>query len=296
MMFIVIFIVMAAGLAVAVLRNRKQKTQFNPALFPVGWRTILEQKVAFYAQLDAASRRRFEQDVLRFLERVRIEGVKVEVDITDKLLVASSAVIPVFGFPEWDYTFLDEVLIYPDFFDTNYSIGNRSGDIVTGMVGSGGAMEGKMILSKPALHQGFANDGDKKNVGIHEFIHLLDREDGAVDGIPTILNKNVFALPWLELIRQKSEEIIKGKNEIDAYGATSQTEFLAVVGEYFFERPQLLRKNHPELYDLLTKAFNQDTSRVLSAQRPKPAKLGRNSPCPCGSGKKYKDCCLKTVA
>ncbi|MGL6311367.1 SEC-C metal-binding domain-containing protein [Aeromonas sp. 96A] len=23
-----------------------------------------------------------------------------------------------------------------------------------------------------------------------------------------------------------------------------------------------------------------------------PAKVGRNEPCPCGSGKKYKQCCL----
>jgi hypothetical protein len=26
--------------------------------------------------------------------------------------------------------------------------------------------------------------------------------------------------------------------------------------------------------------------------RPEPAKVGRNDPCPCGSGKKYKFCCL----
>jgi uncharacterized protein YecA (UPF0149 family) len=25
---------------------------------------------------------------------------------------------------------------------------------------------------------------------------------------------------------------------------------------------------------------------------PRPAKVGRNDPCPCGSGKKYKKCCL----
>jgi uncharacterized protein YecA (UPF0149 family) len=24
-------------------------------------------------------------------------------------------------------------------------------------------------------------------------------------------------------------------------------------------------------------------------------KIGRNDPCPCGSGKKYKHCCLKTA-
>ena len=25
---------------------------------------------------------------------------------------------------------------------------------------------------------------------------------------------------------------------------------------------------------------------------PRPKKVGRNDPCPCGSGKKYKKCCL----
>jgi len=27
----------------------------------------------------------------------------------------------------------------------------------------------------------------------------------------------------------------------------------------------------------------------------KPKKIGRNDPCPCGSGKKYKKCCGKNV-
>lgn len=36
----------------------------------------------------------------------------------------------------------------------------------------------------------------------------------------------------------------------------------------------------------------------LAAAKPKPiknkaSKLGRNDPCPCGSGKKYKKCCLR---
>jgi uncharacterized protein YecA (UPF0149 family) len=37
--------------------------------------------------------------------------------------------------------------------------------------------------------------------------------------------------------------------------------------------------------------------RALQAERasraPKMAKIGRNDPCPCGSGKKYKKCCLQ---
>lgn len=35
-------------------------------------------------------------------------------------------------------------------------------------------------------------------------------------------------------------------------------------------------------------------SEVSARQEPAPApKVGRNDPCPCGSGQKYKKCCLK---
>lgn len=41
----------------------------------------------------------------------------------------------------------------------------------------------------------------------------------------------------------------------------------------------------------------QDIQTVLRGMRTKPIlrdykKIGRNDPCPCGSGKKYKNCCL----
>ncbi len=112
------------------------------------------QKVDFYQQLDVAGKKRFEEDVVRFLSQVKVTGVNTDVDITDRLLVASSAVIPVFGFPDWDYTFLDEVLLYPGLFDEQYEVESKEGSFISGMVGSG-AMEGKMILSKPSLHLGF---------------------------------------------------------------------------------------------------------------------------------------------
>ena len=34
-------------------------------------------------------------------------------------------------------------------------------------------------------------------------------------------------------------------------------------------------------------------ARVDSSSSRKPARIGRNDPCPCGSGKKFKNCCLK---
>jgi Mlc titration factor MtfA (ptsG expression regulator) len=273
------------------IRFTKKKADHMPIEFPSAWKLILEQKVLFYHNLSVEDKNRFEHDISRFLKNVVITGINTEVDITDKLLVASSAAIPVFGFPNWDYTFLDEVLLYPGSFDRDYTINSKE-ETITGMVGSGGVMEGKMILSKPSLHRGFENETDKQNVGIHEFIHLLDKEDGSIDGIPATLASKQYSIPWLKLIREKTDAIYKGENDINPYGATNDTEFFAVIGEYFFERPHLLQQKHPELYALLAKAFNQDTATTFKTTALPKAEIERNDPCPCGSGLKFKKCCI----
>lgn len=285
MVYVIILLVL---ILVIIVFTRRKKTLYK--VFPDSWKFLLNEKVSFYRNLDADHKLLFEEDILSFLNSVRITGVNVEVDLADKLLVASSAAIPVFGFHEWEYTFLDEVLLYPGAFDKNFGDASKE-EYITGMVGNG-PMEGKMILSKPSLHRGFSNDRDKKNVGIHEFIHLIDKEDGNVDGLPLKLNKEPYLLPWLELTRKKTDEILKRKSDINPYGTTNQQEFLAVTSEYFFERPHLLQSKHPELYKYLSLAFNQNPDKVIS-KKMTPAKLiSRNSLCICGSDQKYKHCCL----
>ena len=41
-----------------------------------------------------------------------------------------------------------------------------------------------------------------------------------------------------------------------------------------------------------TERYKQPKHKFLGYHEPKP-KIGRNEPCPCGSGKKYKKCCGK---
>ena len=89
--------------------NHTKTADGSTTSFPPTWKTILDRKVLFYHNLPPEDKIRFEKDVSRFIKNVKITGVNTEVDITDKLLVASSAAIPVFGFPDWNYTFLDEV-------------------------------------------------------------------------------------------------------------------------------------------------------------------------------------------
>lgn len=263
-----------------------------PDKFPLEWQKILQTHVHFYQNLIDKDKKVFENKIRSFLKQVRITGIRTEVTDLDRLLVASSAAITLFSFPSWKYRYLQEVLLYPASFDRNFSMENPE-EVLTGMVGSGQNMEGVMILSQKSLRKGFENTTDKHNVAIHEFVHILDKQDGEIDGIPGTLNDKEYAKPWLQLMHREMGKIKKGKSDIDAYAGTSEEEFLAVASEYFFERPKLFQSKHPNLYKILKKVYHQDMVSRLRNPFLKSKRIGRNSPCPCGSGEKYKNCCLK---
>ncbi len=50
--------------------------------------------------------------------------------------------------------------------------------------------------------------------------------------------------------------------------------------------------NKEAFEDAFTEMFNNDTYLTTESLTVKEKKIGRNEPCPCGSGKKYKKCCL----
>ncbi|SDW40450.1 hypothetical protein SAMN05444411_101652 [Lutibacter oricola] len=287
---IITFIVLS-GLVFYVWKRKNKAKWISPTKpFPKEWRSILTQKITFYNALSSEEKNRFEFKVQEFLLNCRITGIETTVNITDKILVASSAIIPIFGFNNWKYTNINEVLIYPNAFNKEFETEGEDRRIL-GMVGSG-YMEGIMILSKEALQHGFKNESDKKNTAIHEFVHLIDKTGGVIDGIPSLLMEKQYAIPWIDLINKKIDEIYDGESDINPYGGTNKAEFFSVASEYFFERPKLLERKHPELYNLLEKVFNQDMSaRNLNTAK---TKISRNSPCPCNSGKKFKKCCGKT--
>lgn len=269
------------------LKDKPNELNESKEQFPIEWKIILSKKVLFYNSLAEIEKLQFEYKVHEFLRDCRITGIDTTIDTTDKLLVASSAVIPIFGFREWKYHNIHEVLIYPTSFNERFETAGPERQIL-GMVGTG-YMEGKMILSKEALHHGFNNETDKKNTAIHEFVHLIDKTDGTIDGIPRLLLEKQYTIPWFDLINKKINEIYENKSDINPYGGTNQGEFFSVASEYFFEQPQLFEKKHPELYALLEKIFSQKmTDRYVDKKK---LVIGRNSLCPCNSGIKFKKCC-----
>lgn len=250
-----------------------------------GWSDFLERTVDFYRHLNADDKKTFEQRLLLFLQTTRVEAGQFEVTNEDCLLVASSAVIPVWAFPKWHYFNLKAVFLLPQAFNENLEF-NQPDSSITGMVGTG-KLAGKLVLSRPDLYSGFTNPRDKHNVGIHEFVHLIDMADGECDGFPERLSHHTYSAPWLTLVQRKIGEIIAGDSNIRDYGATNHAEFFAVSSEYFFERPVMMQRKHPKLYKALSQYYAQDRAAIQREAQP-----FKNSPCSCGSGKKYKRCCM----
>ena len=216
---------------------------------------LLDQHVLFYTKLDTEEKKQFENDVKGFLAEVKITGVDTSVEELDKHLIAAAAIIPIFYFRQWKYHNLREVLLYSDAINMNFKSTGSADRNILGMVGTG-SYEGMMLLSKQSLRQGFDNRTDKQNTAIHEFVHLVDKSDGDTDGIPNVLLDKQYVLPWINMIQEQMQQIAKGRSDINPYATMNKGEFLAVVAEYFFERPALLKEKHPELYGMLKEMFD----------------------------------------
>jgi len=254
-------LVVTIFIVIKITANKKEKKELEEASkpFTTEWKAILEKKVVYYRGLSEKDKIIFEKRVALFLATKKVEGIETDVDDTIKLMVASSAIIPVFAFPEFNYPRINQVLIYANSFDENFQT-ERFKDhkqFIIGMVGDG-ALKGSVILSKPDLIDAFDGVRHKKNVGIHEFVHLLDKQDGAVDGVPEHLLEHSYIGSWLHEIKDEMHQIENRKSDISPYALTNNAEFLAVVSEYFFNHPDKFEKKHPDLYNYLTKIFHQE--------------------------------------
>lgn len=251
------FFALIGGLVFLILREkwRKRATAVAPPISPRKAHRLLLRYVRFYRRLNREEQATFRIRAKAFLETVAITPVgNVKLRDLDRLYVAAAAIIPIFRFKDWSYRHLNEVLIQPGTFTKDFR-GKKEEANVLGMVGDG-AMHRMMVLSIGALRTGFEQAG-RGNTGIHEFVHLLDKADGAVDGIPEAMLPEVLTTPWLEYMHRAIHDIRAGHSDINPYGATNDAEFFAVVSEYFFQRPDDLKEKHPELWNLLAHIYQE---------------------------------------
>ena len=101
---------------------------------------------------------------------------------------------------------------------------------------------------------------------------------GFLDGINTSLKGGEIELENLD----ENSEI-----ELDIDFEKLLYNMLAADAEYLYTQPQWEEVLEADKIKEIVKAFKKSKTVV------KGEKIGRNDPCPCGSGKKYKKCCGK---
>ncbi len=248
----------ALGLAWFGLRMRRSLRRLRAGDEPsAAVRSCLEEQVHFYQRLDEAERARFRREVHWFLLDQHIEGVNVEVTDELRALVAASAVVLSFGLPWYEWEATRDILLYPSAYDETYNQGK--GGTRLGQV----SRQGPVILSVPALKAGFAKGNDGHNVGFHEFAHVLDFDDGEIDGVPAHLSWPSNR-PWVDQMaahfarrkggQRRREQVLRD------YAFTNEAEFFACATEVFFEQPALLARRAPQLYDLLSEFYGRAPS------------------------------------
>ena len=155
-----------------------------------------------------------------------------------------------------------EVIVYPDEFMPRQEYRNEHGIVETDNQAYAGQawLRGPVILAAALVAAAWESDGT--NVVIHEFAHKLDMLTGDANGFPP-LHKGMDRHQWSRDFSDAYDDFCdrvahQEETEIDPYASQSPAEFFAVVSEYFFELPAVLRRNYPRVYAQLVLFFRQD--------------------------------------
>lgn len=109
---------------------------------------------------------------------------------------------------------------------------------------------GPLVLSWADVQADLADPRAGFCVAIHEMAHKLDALDGAMDGTPLL--PRPWQRQWATDFQRSFDAFAASVDScaeslIDVYAAESPEEFFAVVSEYHFSAPALLREQLPEV-------------------------------------------------
>jgi Mlc titration factor MtfA (ptsG expression regulator) len=239
--------------------------------FPEPWVHIIRENVPLYNRLPDSLNQQLHSLVNVFLAEKNFEGCR-GLKITDeiKVTIAAQACMLLLNRKTSYFKKLHTILVYPH----TYVAKTKSSDGVITIDGHSVRLGeswqyGPVVLAWDSVAGGAANVADAGNVVLHEFAHQLDQEDGAADGAPILEHRSSY-LTWARVLSGEYEALRNRRGPrlvIDDYGATNPAEFFAVATETFFEKPEQMKKKHPELYEELKKYYKLDPAEWIPNDR-----------------------------
>lgn len=210
----------------------------------------------------------------RFLVRKKIvSGGKFKITDTMRLKIATMASVPVLHLGlDWYDHWYTLILYEGDFVPNRPYLGDDGVVHSRGPGLSGEAWyRGPVILSWQAIRESGASTRHRKagNVVIHELAHKLDMLRNGANGEPPMHPDmqpgewhDIFTDAWNRLQDDWQHHL---PLPIDDYALTSPAEFFAVCSEAFFEAPETMKQEMPQVYRLLCQFYRQQPESTLQS-------------------------------
>jgi Mlc titration factor MtfA (ptsG expression regulator) len=246
---------------------RRKRTADRP--FPPAWLDIIKSNVPFYRRLSIADGKELQRHILIFLAEKRFVGCGGLV-ITDemKVTIAAQACVLLLHRRTDYYPGLRSILVYPAAY-----VARETRHLPGGVVEEGFDVRlgeswhrGSVVLSWDDIRRDAADINDGHNVVFHEFAHQLDSSSGRGDNSAVLQHRSAF-IAWARVLHKNYERLRRDVDRnkptlLRSYAAENPAEFFAVATEYFFERPNALQENYPDLYQELKNFYHQDPAGI----------------------------------
>ena len=210
---------------------------------------IIGSVFSYFNDLPEESKRMFIRRTHQFRMQKRFHYIGLENNEDTAILVSSSAVQVTFGLSNYNLSYFKDIYILAD----AYHMDNDD-ELYIGHVAPDG-----IYLSWKHFLYGYSYKNDNINVAVHEMAHaLLHNNFFAQYGTADMhfrMNYEKFSNSTGQIL---ADVITRRRSYLRSYAFSNMHEFWAVSVEAFFENPEGLRANMPDLYDALCRVLNQD--------------------------------------
>jgi Mlc titration factor MtfA (ptsG expression regulator) len=239
--------------------------------FPGNWEAIVRQRLPFYQRMPPKMKRALQNRIIHFVAGKRFEGCAGQrINDNVRVSIAAQACLLVLNRSGDYYSELHTILVYPTGFLVSHGNVNEHGLVSDGEQALAGESwnNGRIVLSWEDVQRGASDFSDGSNVVLHEFAHQLDHQSGATNGAPLLANRVAYQ-QWAEVfsdefkrLQARAQDVglyqYQAEEVLDFYGATEPAEFFAVATETFYEKPEKLLEQHPQLFEQLRLYYGVD--------------------------------------
>ncbi len=197
------------------------------------------------------------------LREKTIHGVQgLEMSQEMRAVIASQACLMILELGLYSFKGWKELIVYPGAFKVERMVTDEYGIVHQQASPLSGEswQNGPLVLSWADVQRDSYQRHPGSHVIIHEFAHKLDALNGRVNGMPP-LHPNMPIEKWSETLGAAYEhlqrQLQRGRHSINPYAATSPAEFFAVLSEYFFTAPDILKQHCKPVYDQLSAYYRQ---------------------------------------